>query len=395
MYRNNKRKKKPTDGAFMICPHPECVRIFTFPSSYRSHIRHRLDHSTFSFNFSKDNPTLKLDAPTHPEAILIREKVRLLVTPYVPQPIGQLKDDSLYNEPISTAMDLEPDSLSNDVENTNLEEGHESQMADDGGQEGQEVDLDDVSAAGISHNSQTKKDFIVDWLEEIYAKAGRKVQKGDLQRDSTLESIIPYDLTLLHMFLEDPTNEPDFQLPPNLDSEIELMEMFNPRDGGVPKYLFNNVIDFLKKHVVPDVSRSSYHHFRPREMVMKDILFLSHMNSQMPTEEEVFLPNLGETVKCTTFDIYAVLYDLLTAPNLDKDENYLFHGPIPVCNPEKEPAWINDIDTGQRYIQSWYKLKQHPLTLPLGWITSLDKTQLNPSNDRLSLEALMVQLSLH
>jgi hypothetical protein len=128
---------------------------------------------------------------------------------------------------------------------------------------------------------------------------------------------------------------------------------------------------------------------------MKDIHYVAHSSNLMPKTRSVFLPHLQQNIDLTTFSIHALIYDLLTNPELDIDESYLFlRNSSPLDRPNQFPPIINDLDTGQRYINSWNKLQNQPFELPFPIQTFLDKANVT-TNDRLVCEVLMVQLGIH
>jgi hypothetical protein len=244
-----------------------------------------------------------------------------------------------------------------------------------------DIQLDFAPVASVA----CQRDFVLNWLDEIYKK----------QQDNPNQAgTIPFDLTLLEMYKDDINTNIHFSIPTNLQAEISLMNDLNQRSGVIPKYTYDKFMAFLKKNVVPNPDLSKYNEFRTRDKVMKDILKLTSLDKQLPKENEIHLPNFDGPCKVTTFDFHAVLYDMLTDPLLDKDSAYIFKSNSPLTPPEPNPTIINDIDTGWRYIRSWSKLQTSPDVLPLPIITFIDKANLT-SNDRLSMEAVMLQLGLH
>jgi hypothetical protein len=124
------------------------------------------------------------------------------------------------------------------------------------------------------------------------------------------------------------------------------MNNLNKKSGIIPKYTFDKMVDFMKEWVVPDQILSKYQEYRKREKVMKDILKLTSMEQQMPSEDFLHLPHFDGPCKVTTFDFHAVLYDMLTDPLLDDDRAYIFKNNSPLTPPMATPEILNDVDTG-------------------------------------------------
>ena len=93
------------------------------------------------------------------------------------------------------------------------------------------------------------------------------------------------------------------------------------------------------------------------------------------------------------FDFTSVLYDLLTSPNLDFDGSYIFKTDNPLDQPATDTMY-DDFDSGSRYINSFRMYQNEQNDLPLPIILFIDSANVT-GNDRISVEAVMMQLGIH
>jgi hypothetical protein len=285
-----------------------------------------------------------------------------------------------------------------------LPEGNEEHLADNGSADDWPIDhplSDDGSPSPFTDNLPETKKGIKD------NKSGDRLfysQKWKLELEidqiesstSKTQSSKKYDLGLLNMFIDDDNNQSSDcrSIPTNLQAEIDLMHLFNETNGASPGYLFDHVVGWMLKWITPAPEGSKYSIFRKKEAVLKDIRSVANYERMYPTTSTVFLPHINHYVDVTTFDPVAVIYDLLTNPVLDKDENYLFEGHCPLDRPDGNPTRLKDVNTGTRYINSWDKLAIDPHDLPFPIQFFIDKANVT-WNARISVEALMIQLCIH
>jgi hypothetical protein len=89
----------------------------------------------------------------------------------------------------------------------------------------------------------------------------------------------------------------------------------------------------------------------------------------------------------------ASLYGMLTDVQLMQDQCLLLNGPTPYSDPETKPKILDDFNTGSRYIDSHFHLKQDDIDYPLGLIHFIDASVYD-KGDRLSTEMVAFTISL-
>jgi hypothetical protein len=379
---------------WFCCPFPGCHGVFPYKHGSTQHLNRNEVHRQYITDRADVYSMEMLLVDHEDQAPLLLINLNLLIAP---QPMEAIVTGNTFPIEDACSSNLEADDASLDL-NSNLdilESPLDKSSSDSSPLDRSYLDMSIEIEETESTTSKNKvpinsvpcqRDYVLDWLDEIYS--------AQQQEPNDTTSTLPFDTSLLEMYKNDRNNDIHFSIPTNLQAEIILMNNLNQRSGIIPKYVFNNLVGFMKEWVVPHSELSRYNEYRPRERVMKDILKLTCLDEQLPQENFVDLPNLGVPCKVTSFDFYAVLYDMLTDPLLNKESSYIFKDESPLTPPDPSPLVYNDIDTGWRYIKSWAKLQTSPTVLPLPLITFIDKANL-AQNDRLSMEAVMIQLGIH
>jgi hypothetical protein len=102
-----------------------------------------------------------------------------------------------------------------------------------------------------------------------------------------------------------------------------------------------------------------------------------NLQSLIPIQKDLYLPYSKTTIKVIYFDAKAVFQSLLTCPELNVDENYIFHDPNnPQCNPFAKPLgnMFGNINTGSSYVKTFDKLVKNANNMLLACILAIDKT---------------------
>ena len=198
-----------------------------------------------------------------------------------------------------------------------------------------------------------------------------------------------YQNTLLEMIVQDRRDVSP--IPKSLIAEIKLMETIGDHKAMCPTGLFDKLgrymMNYLELDYTGDLAR-----LRSKQTVMNDLKQITNMTPMEPKTIRVRLEQLKTDLDVPVFDLTAVLYDLLTAPALDKDENYIFKTNNPLDDPETKS--FDDLDTGSRYQSCFDQYKQAEDDLPLPLVLFIDSANVT-WNDRISVEPVMLQLGIH
>ena len=198
-----------------------------------------------------------------------------------------------------------------------------------------------------------------------------------------------YKNTLLEMIVQDRRDVSP--IPKSLIAEIKLMETIGDHKATCPTGLFDKLGRYMKKYLDLD-NMGDLAQLRTKQTVMNDLKQITNMTTMEPKTHRVRLHQLKTDLDVPVFDLTAVLYDLLTAPSLDKDENYIFKTNNPLDDPETES--FDNFDTGSRYQSCFDQYKHLADDLPLPLILFIDSANVT-WNDRISVEPVMLQLGIH
>jgi hypothetical protein len=208
---------------------------------------------------------------------------------------------------------------------------------------------------------------------------------------------LPNELWMLRHFLDDPNFSPAWSIIPDSErAEIALLERLN-KIKGCPLSLYDDVIDWAREHLQKGSGMDSEENIIPllrsRVVCMKHFETCAHAKAAAPKTEAFQLEESVGVVNITKISFMASLYDMLTDVQLMQDKCLLLNGPTPYSDPVQQPIFFDDFDTGSRYIDSHFHLKNDPIDYPLGIIHFIDSSVFDKS-DRLSTEMVAFTISL-
>ncbi|KAI2503693.1 hypothetical protein MHU86_10753 [Fragilaria crotonensis] len=123
------------------------------------------------------------------------------------------------------------------------------------------------------------------------------------------------------------------------------------------------------------------------------------LQSMVPIQKELHLPYPKATINVVYFDAKAVFQLLLTCPELNVDENNIFHDPNNnlQCDPFAKPLgnMLGDINTGFSYPKTYDKLVNNAKDKLLACILAINKTTCNTGGSgHLTVKPIMISYSL-
>jgi len=140
---------------------------------------------------------------------------------------------------------------------------------------------------------------------------------------------------------------------------------------------------------VPQTSRSA---------MLEKMQHRMNLQSLVPIQKELYLPYSKTTIKVIYFDAKAVFQSLLTCPELNVDDNYIFHDANnPQSNPFAKPLGdvLGDINTGSSYLKTYDQLVKNANDMLLACIIAIDKTTCDTGGSgRLTVEPIMISYGL-
>ncbi|KAI2500694.1 hypothetical protein MHU86_13777 [Fragilaria crotonensis] len=177
--------------------------------------------------------------------------------------------------------------------------------------------------------------------------------------------------------------------------QIDLLQTLNRL--GAPMKAYEEVMRWATRSV------QQGHNFCDAQLTSRKTL-VSKLSARLsrvalePIRADLYLPYSNVTISIVYFNASAVFTDLLSCPQLNRDENYIFHGDF---NPDHSPFAIpsrnviGDINTGRSYHYTHRKLCQNPNDMLLPCVLAIDKTTCDISGSgRLPMEPITIQYGL-
>ncbi|KAI2491591.1 hypothetical protein MHU86_22963 [Fragilaria crotonensis] len=135
-----------------------------------------------------------------------------------------------------------------------------------------------------------------------------------------------------------------------------------------------------------------------RKTVMDKLRGRVGLDSLTPIVKELYLPYSNCHIEVVYFSAHAVFSSLLSCPDLNQDENYIFHDPNNHhLDPFAKPSGsvLGDINTGMSYLKTYDKLIKNPEDMLLPCTLAIDKTTCDiGGGGRLSLEPIVLSYGL-
>ena len=138
-------------------------------------------------------------------------------------------------------------------------------------------------------------------------------------------------------------------------SQIKLLRVL--KQYAVPLSTFESVVEWSK-----DIYLSGYKFTTDgqgtctrRPMMKKLIKRYNHLDT-FPRVEALLLPHCQRRVNMVYHSFTAMLYSLLSHPDLMKDENLLFHNDDPFSPPPEKFTHIADINSGRFYRETYKQM---------------------------------------
>ena len=237
--------------------------------------------------------------------------------------VGNL-DSTLDNETEEYSPQL-PDYSSGDNDSIPASGSSNSHHKGSGDSEDLPPSLQPLSLHDPLDNNRLK--FIINWLQAL--------QDIKTFTESSDTNVRGYDTSLLQMAVRNTAMRPIQQqsVPPNLAAEIALLHEIQKTNGACPGYMFDTIVNWAKKWITPDLTTSLYTEFRTKSVVTPLVEEYAFAKDMKPRKKRIILPNVECPLDVTVFPFVPTLYDLLTNPLLDQDENYLFNGNNPLESP--------------------------------------------------------------
>jgi hypothetical protein len=245
------------------------------------------------------------------------------------------------------------------------------------------------------NNSISFREWVRDWIGWSEKKP---TVPHEPQSESTETTVVelPDELGMLKHLLDDPNFGPGWSIIPKSErAEIALLERLN-KIKGCPLSLYDDIISWVQEHLQSESGESDGNIIpllRKRERCLKHFESCAHAEAARPVTTTVQLQESEGSVNLTKIPFLPTLYGMLTDTELIQDGCLLMNGPSPYSNPEKKPAVFDDFNTGSRYIDSHFNLKQDDIDYPLGIINFIDASVFDKS-DRLGTEMVAFTISL-
>jgi hypothetical protein len=144
----------------------------------------------------------------------------------------------------------------------------------------------------------------------------------------------------------------------------ELMEIIHKKRA--PLNTYEVISKWRKKHSKEPVHEKE--DYTPRDALLTKLLQRYNIKSCMPFKKRVKTPS-GDLIDLVLHDFGSQVMSLLTDPRL-ADDDYLFFNEDPLCPPPDDLDFVNDINTGRAFIQTWkakVRIGSNQMLLPIIW----------------------------
>ena len=159
--------------------------------------------------------------------------------------------------------------------------------------------------------------------------------------------------------------------------------------------------DEVMKWAVRSCSRGHSFHDLPissRKTVVDKLRDRVDYEGLSPIVKQLYLPYSNCTVEFVYFNAHAVFSSFLSCPDLNRDENYIFHDPEnPDVDPFARPSGLvlGDINTGRSYLKTYDLLVKKAEDMLLPCVLAIDKTTCDiGGGGKLSLEPIVISYGL-
>lgn len=135
---------------------------------------------------------------------------------------------------------------------------------------------------------------------------------------------------------------------------LQILDKCGARLGlfdDIMKWAADSVKHYVKPFPLPPIKRSSLIH------KLSQKYGLDHSS---PIANTISLPGSNKDCQIITSSFRHSVFSILNNPVLMQEKNLIFKGPSPTTPPTRNPDFIDDIDTGSRYIDSWNHLCTQP-----------------------------------
>lgn len=159
--------------------------------------------------------------------------------------------------------------------------------------------------------------------------------------------------------------------------------------------------DEVMKWAVRSCSRGHTFHDLPissRKTVVDKLRDRVDYEGLSPIVKHLYLPYSNCTVDVVYFNAHAVFNSFLSCPDLNRDENYIFHDPEkPDVDPFARPSGLvlGDINSGRSYLKTYDLLVKKAEDMLLPCVLAIDKTTCDiGGGGKLSLEPIVISYGL-
>ena len=240
-------------------------------------------------------------------------------------------------------------------------------------------------------NSTSFRQWVRDWISWSNYSNAKKEESADTT------AYLADNLWMLHHLLDDPNFGPGWSMIPKSErAEIALLDRLN-KIKGCPLSLYDDVISWAREHLQSDSDIDSDQNIIPllrnRDRCMKHFESCAHAEVARPETVTIQLEESEGKVNLTKIPFLATLYGMLTDVQLMQDRCLLMNGPSPYSDPDKKPPIFDDFNTGSRYVDAHFNLKQDDIDYPLGIINFIDASVFD-RGDRLSTEMVFFTILL-
>ena len=258
----------------------------------------------------------------------------------------------------------------------------------------QEPDESDEQASGSELEADDEND---DNSTEYSSLIGNESATDDEDGDADETSKMPApDTEMLKQFKEFCDSHADQFMPFRKEDKAAIRLLHTLKRKRAPLNAYKEVLEWHLKetnHLQPDESLKDSDKYFLRNTIMKQLLKRYNMEAMLPKLKQLTLPHSKAVVSIPYRDAKDCIVSLLTDPRVE-DHHYLFFNQDPFAPPPEKVTYLEDLNTGDAYLESYKKLVTEPneVLLPISFY--IDGAVTGQFSD-LPVTALKMALGIH
>ena len=217
----------------------------------------------------------------------------------------------------------------------------------------------------------------------------------DMEPDEATKMAAP-NTTMLEQFKSYCDSHAHQFMPFSKEEKAAIRLLHTLKRKRAPLNAYKEVLEWHLKetnHLQPSESLKDSDKYFHRNTIMKQLLKRYNMETMLPKVKQLTLPHSKAVVSIPYRDAKDCIVSLLTDPRVE-DHHYLFFNQDPLSPPPDKVTYLEDLNTGEAYLETYRKLVTEPneVILPISFY--IDGAVTGQFSD-LPVTALKMALGIH